>query len=239
METAETLLNGAVHWRPYDGQDLSLKDLVQVFKIKASDYFKKIRAEDILSAEELAKAARFLQQQSKENYTVRKYFLRKLLSVFTGIPPTELVFKLMANKKPGMDGLFFNVSHSRDLITIAFSSTDIGIDLEYIDPNFQYQDIMALCFSKEEILLVEMADQPMLAFYLIWTRKEAIIKATGEGIEEQLQTVPSLQRQILRNGTNYQVTSYLATANHLFTTANPAIEKPFVFWDLTTAFTFF
>lgn len=237
--TAETLLNGNINWQPYAGQNLSLKDFVHIFKIKASDYFKIITAKGVLSPEEQAKAARFLQQQSRENYTVRKYFLRKLLAHFTGLHTAELAFHLKANKKPGIDGLFFNVSHSKDLITIAFSASDIGIDLEYIDPYFQYKEVMDMCFSKHEIQMVEKAVLPILAFYLIWTRKEAIVKATGEGIITQLQEVPGAITQALRKGINYQLSSHFATESHLISIANPLGSKPELFWNLSPGTTFF
>ncbi|WP_316749138.1 4'-phosphopantetheinyl transferase family protein [Pedobacter gandavensis] len=237
--TAENLLKGPITWLPYDGQDLSVKDFAHVFKIKASDYFKKIAAEELLSAEELVKAARFLHQQSRENYTVRKYFLRKLLSRFLGRPPEALVFHLKENKKPAIDDLSFNVSHSKDLITIAISENPIGVDIEYIDPYFQYKEVVDLCFSKEEQAMVEAAALPILAFYLLWTRKEAIVKATGEGIVEQLPQVPSMDTLVLRNGLSYQVDSFFAMETHLLTTAIPLDSKPVKFWDLnTTGLTF-
>ncbi|WP_316839565.1 4'-phosphopantetheinyl transferase family protein [Pedobacter gandavensis] len=235
METStDTLLNGPIHWQTYDGQVLSINDFVHVFKIKASDYFKKIVPEDILSTEELAKAVRFLHQQSRENYTVRKYFLRKLLAHFRDIPAAELVFHLKDNKKPAIDGLCFNVSHSKDLITIAFSARNIGVDIEYIDPYFQYKEVMDLCFSEQEKVMVENAALPILTFYLLWTRKEAIVKATGEGIVEQLQDVPTNTATVLRAGLNYHINSYFATETYLLTTAVPVDSKKIKFWDLST-----
>lgn len=233
--TADNFLNGPITWLPYDGQDLSVKGFVHIFKIKASDYFKKIEAKELLSAEELAKATRFLHQQSRENYTVRKYFLRKLLSHFLAIPPEALVFHLKDNKKPAIDGLCFNVSHSKDLITIAFSKSSIGVDIEYLDPYFQYKEIIDLCFSEKEKAMVESAALPILTFYLLWTRKEAIVKATGEGIVEQLPEVPSQDTTVLRNGQSYQVNSFFATETHLLTTAIPLDDKPVKFWDLGTS----
>lgn len=231
--TTDSLLNVTINWLPYDGQALSVKDFVQVFKINASDFFKKINPIGILSAEELAKADRFLHQQSRENYTVRKYFLRKLLSHFLSIPHEALVFQLKDNKKPMIDGLFFNVSHSKDLITIAFSKSTIGVDIEYVDPYFQYNEVVDLCFSAEEKAMVENAAMPILPFYLLWTRKEAIVKATGEGIVEQLQEVPSRYARVLRNGLDYNIDSFFATENHLLSTATPLDSKPVKFWELS------
>lgn len=236
IANTDNLLNGAVTWTPYSGQDLSIKDFVHIFKIKASDYYLKIRPEEVLSVEELAKAARFSHHQSRENYTVRKYFLRKLLSHFTGVPPAAVIFHLNDNKKPAIDGLFFNVSHSKDLITIAFSTTDIGIDLEYIDPYFKYKEVAEFCFSADEKAMVESDELPILSFYLLWTRKEAIVKATGEGLVEQLQEVPARSCLISRNGADYKIDSFFATETYLLSIAKSPHSLPAKFWTLTTFF---
>ncbi|MBB2148392.1 4'-phosphopantetheinyl transferase family protein [Pedobacter gandavensis] len=237
--TADNLMIGQINWLLYDGQDLSIKDFVHVFKIKASDYFKKINPNGILSAEELAKASRFLHQQSRENYTVRKYFLRKLLAHFLGSPAEGLVFQLKDNKKPAIDGLSFNVSHSKDLITIAISESPIGVDIEYVDPYFQYQEVVDLCFSTEEKAMLGNSALPILTFYLLWTRKEAIVKSTGEGIVEQLQEVPCKDIRVFRNGLDYDIASFFATETHLLSTATPTDSKPVKFWELSNGLNFF
>lgn len=237
--STEDLLNGPINWLTYDGQALSVKDGVHVFKINASDYFKKIDPTALLSKDELAKASRFLHQQSRENYTVRKYFLRKILSHFMGLPALAVVFHLKDNKKPGVDGLCFNVSHSKDLITIAVSESSIGVDIEYIDPYFQYKEVTDLCFSTEEQAMVESSALPILTFYLLWTRKEALVKATGEGIVEQLQEVPTQSTRVLRNGQDYKIASYFATETHLLSTATPIDQQQFKFWDLVNGLNYF
>lgn len=230
--SSDELLKGTISWLSYNGGPISIKDGVHVFKIHAGDHYKKINPEAVLSAEELAKAARFSHQESRENYVVRKYFLRTLLSQFMGIPHSALVFQLKANKKPAIDGLFFNVSHSKDLITIAFSATEIGIDLEYIDPYFNYTEVADFCFSAEEKTMVSKAPLSVLTFYLLWTRKEAIVKATGEGIVEQLQEVPSRSASVFRNGTHYKIDSFYAEETHLLSIANSTESLAVKFWSV-------
>ncbi|MBC8986419.1 4'-phosphopantetheinyl transferase superfamily protein [Pedobacter sp. N36a] len=237
--SSDVLINGPIEWLPYDGQVLSIKDGIHIFKIRASEYFKKIDPKELLTPEELAKGARFLHQQSRENYTVRKYFLRKLLGHFMGIPAASIVFHLKENKKPGVDGLFFNVSHSKDLITIALSETSIGVDIEYVDPYFQYKEVTNLCFSAEEQVMVESSALPILTFYLLWTRKEALVKATGEGIVEQLQEVPTQSSPVFRNGINYMVESFFAAETHLLSTAIPMDQQQIKFWDLVNGLNYF
>src|SRR5207248_1406414 len=79
----------------------------------------------------------------------------------------------------------FNVSHSGDLALIAFASLpDVGIDVEAIRPDFATSEIAERFFSPGEVenLLALPVPEQTEAFFQCWTRKEAYIKAVGEGL---------------------------------------------------------
>jgi len=75
---------------------------------------------------------------------------------------------------------------------LAVGDSDIGIDVEKIDPDFSYEDILATGFSVSEINLIKKSASPRSYFYLHWTRKEALTKATAKGLDDNLIAVPCL-----------------------------------------------
>ncbi|WP_158622513.1 4'-phosphopantetheinyl transferase family protein [Pedobacter sp. KBW06] len=240
MEQVEkSLLTGNLNWVPYSGQGLSATDFVQVFKISAGNYFRHIDAAATLSATESAKASRFPHQQSRENYTVRKYLLRQLLSRFLQVPAAEIVFQMQGNKKPIVDGVSFNVSHTKDHIVMAFSESAVGIDVEYIDAHFQYREVIDTCFSPAEADYIENSDTPLLNFYTLWTRKEALLKASAEGLVDELNKVPSLAPYVLRNAAQYKIDSHMATKESLLSIAVSGRPKEIRYWDLADPLIFF
>jgi 4'-phosphopantetheinyl transferase len=81
--------------------------------------------------------------------------------------------------------LCFNLSHSKNLVLYAFSSDrEVGVDLEYIDPACDTQQLVQEFFSPFEKAEWETLppDQRLEAFFTGWTRKEAYLKALGDGL---------------------------------------------------------
>ncbi len=162
-----------------------------------------------ISGEETARGERFLHAKDKELYLLGKYVLRKILASLTGLPPAELTFSVSSTKKPFFPDQDFNLTHSGDHTYLAFSPFAIGIDAEKINPDFDTQPIIDFCFSDEERALLSDGNY-MLNFYTIWTRKEALLKATGEGLCEDMKQVSILADQVTRYGKKY----FLATRRH-------------------------
>jgi len=85
----------------------------------------------------------------------------------------------------------FNVSHSRGLALLAFAlGRNLGIDVEFIRPEFPADEIAQRYFSPKEVMELRTLPPSLHAegFYLCWTRKEAYIKATGEGLHVPLES---------------------------------------------------
>lgn len=86
------------------------------------------------------------------------------------------------NGKPLLDFCFFSISHSAERVICALSDRAIGIDIEKIKPlTFRKKYLL---FSKEESRYVNTNNNPTLAFYTVWTRKEAYLKAIGGKLSE-------------------------------------------------------
>lgn len=152
--------------------------------------------EDILNKDELVKASRFVRVKDRESFISRRTALRILLSRYTEIPPSKIEFIAGKNKKPERksesNNIRFNVSHSGELILIAISSTEVGIDIERIESNFNYFDILKHSFNKREISQIEHAANSLELFFRFWTRKEALSKASAKGLDDDLKDIPCL-----------------------------------------------
>jgi len=144
----------------------------------------------ILSTDEQARAARFRLQEHRQYFIAARAILRQVLAAYLAADPKDLVFIYSAKDKPALggahaDALSFNVSHSGDIALFAFTrSRQIGVDVELIRHNFDNAAIAQRFFSPvEQQQLAALAPaQRDDAFFRCWTRKEAYIKATGEGL---------------------------------------------------------
>ena len=78
--------------------------------------------------------------------------------------------------------LDFNISHSNNYGVLCYSAQNkVGVDIEYIDPNFQCNNILDICAYKNEIQWINEKDS-LIRFYQLWTAKESIMKTFGLGI---------------------------------------------------------
>ena len=148
----------------------------------------------VLSSCEQARANRFHFQDLQERFRLGRGMLRHLLADSCGVAPSKLEFDYSEKGKPslrGFPGLHFNVSHSGDLWACATGGdSPLGIDIERAKPIPDFEAISRRFFSSSEC--EELARFPEeerhAAFFRCWTRKEAYIKALGEGLSRGLAT---------------------------------------------------
>jgi 4'-phosphopantetheinyl transferase len=145
----------------------------------------------VLSNDERERAGRFLSERDRRRFIVCRGVLRTLLGGYLGAAPRSLRFRYSPHGKPalasvsGEPALRFNLSHAEE--TAFFGITlqrEIGIDLEPLDAGFATDEIAERFFSPREIgslRTLNQADRPR-AFFRCWTRKEAYVKARGEGL---------------------------------------------------------
>src|ERR1700722_1713240 len=151
-----------------------------------------------LSQDETARAARFHCHKHRDRFIVGRGLLRAILSRYVGRSPAELAFNYGPNGKPalalkeGKSPLLFNLAHAEDLLLLAVSRvSEVGIDVEQIRAFGDADSIAASHFSHREAVGLRNlpAAQRLKAFYALWTRKEALLKATGDGIGQSLSQV--------------------------------------------------
>ncbi len=157
----------------------------------------------VLAADEIAKAQRLIIREKRHQLICSRYFLRTVLASYLNCSPEMVAFRYSEFGKPylaGGDGvqLSFNLSHSDDLVVLAISSVgEIGVDVEKIDRNFDWQGVAQRYLSPEEnhLLLSVSPTRRQRRFYRIWTAKEASLKCTGAGLGCKVSD-PHWQRQI-------------------------------------------
>src|SRR5262249_39201341 len=114
--------------------------------------------------------------------------LRQVLGRRLAVAPADVPIVEGDGAKPTLAGqeLEFNVAHTDGLAVIAVAHVAVGVDVERVEaiaPD-EFDDLVAFVLTERELEeLVRLPEQERLAaYYRVWTRKEAFVKATGEGI---------------------------------------------------------
>lgn len=144
-----------------------------------------------LSANELVRADRFHFAKDRRRFVARRGILRSILGQYLGAAPQNLRFDTNPYGKPalidqlGTDAVWFSLSHSGGLALIAVArAQEVGVDLEQLDNRVEVHQIARRFFAPREITAIRSlprSDQAV-AFFACWTRKEAYIKARGQGM---------------------------------------------------------
>ena len=145
-----------------------------------------------LSLEERTRAEKFFFDRDRNAYITARGVLRQLLAHYLHRPPSELQFGYQARGKPFLANpsadqpLNFNVAHSRNIALLAFTAgPSVGVDVEFIRTDIASEEIAARYFAPQEVAELHAlpAGQRPIAFFLGWTRKEAYVKALGDGLQ--------------------------------------------------------
>lgn len=149
------------------------------------------RWQEILSPEESARAARFRFPVDRQRYAVTRAALRIILAGYLAVDHRNIHFTYSAREKPLLglpyenSGVTFNVAHSGTVSLLAFTrKKQIGVDVEQLRRNFELEAIARRFFSarEQQQIFAMTPEDRFAAFFRCWTRKEAYIKATGDGL---------------------------------------------------------
>ncbi len=144
-----------------------------------------------LAEDERTRAQRFYFQTDRERFITAHGVLRAILGCYLNREPNCLSFCYSSHGKPalvwesGGDAIRFNMSHSQGVALYAVTrGREIGIDLEFIRCDLEVEQIAERFFSPCEIATLQALPIYLrkYAFFLCWARKEAYIKARGEGL---------------------------------------------------------
>ena len=160
-----------------------------------------------LSVDELVRADRLLDPEKRRTFIIAKSRLRQLLAIYLDLLPEEIDFSYNQSGKPFLavkssSNLVFNLSHSgsRAILAVAIDA-DLGVDIEKIDFNLNFQSLATRYFTPEEIIKLREASivRQRRQFYRIWTRKEAVLKMIGSGFSAAEPSGEFLQNCCLKN----------------------------------------
>jgi 4'-phosphopantetheinyl transferase len=183
---------------------------VDVWRLRLDEPAKAGSEVVVLSPDEIARASRFHFEKDRIHFTQCRSALRALLADYLAIPAAEIRFEYLTSGKPQLaaeqnpSALQFNVSHSASMALIAVGSEHrLGVDIEQIRGDVDTNALAERFFSlRERAGLQALPDHLRVpGFFACWTRKEAFLKATGDGLSFPLEdfsvtTHPDLDPEI-------------------------------------------
>jgi 4'-phosphopantetheinyl transferase len=146
------------------------------------------RFDSVLSADEQERSRRFRFAEHRDRWQIARGLLRLLLARYCGAAPADFRFTYNAHGKPEVPGggVHFNSSHSGEFVALAFTRAGaVGVDIEQMrDDMVRREEIARKYFApgEQEQLNALPASRRARAFFDFWTRKEAFVKARGEGL---------------------------------------------------------
>jgi 4'-phosphopantetheinyl transferase len=184
---------GVISWSPPRGLPSLSRDHVHVWcaEVEAASA-RGGAALTTLTADERAQAGAFYFPADRDRFVVARAALRALLAGYLGLDPGRLRFGSGPFGKPVVledARLRFNVSHSGGLVLVAVArEREVGVDVERIREDIAIEEMAVRNFSPAEVraLLSQRPEQRTTAFFSCWTRKEAYVKARGDGLHHPL-----------------------------------------------------
>ncbi|GAB2663077.1 4'-phosphopantetheinyl transferase family protein [Kribbella swartbergensis] len=152
---------------------------------------------DDLDPIERRRYAAYLRAEDRARFLLGCTIVRRALSHRLSLPPASIRLDRTCpdcgqpHGKVRVDGAELSVTHSGDLVGVAISDRPVGLDVEKVDPGIDVDGLAQVSLADVEIAALAGYDagERVRAFTTYWTRKEAVVKATGEGIRAELRTV--------------------------------------------------
>lgn len=147
----------------------------------------------VLSTDELGRSERFFFERDQKRFAIGRGLLRRILGNYLNRSPAEVEFGYNHRGKPRLadatSRLRFNLAHSQELVVYAVAlDREVGIDVEAIRVIGDMEEIARRFFAPGEVaqLFSMQRDCRADGFFNCWTRKEAYLKARGDGIGDAL-----------------------------------------------------
>jgi 4'-phosphopantetheinyl transferase len=152
---------------------------------------------DDLDDIERGRLAAYVQDADKARFLLGATMVRRLLAARFSLRPAMVRLDRTCpdcgkpHGKVSADGVELSVTHSGDLIGVAIADVPVGIDVEKIDPALDVDPLARMVLAPDEVQELQKYDglKKIRAFTAYWTSKEAVVKATGEGLRADLRSV--------------------------------------------------
>jgi 4'-phosphopantetheinyl transferase len=197
--------------------------------IYLNDHIEELEMEEALRAvspQRRQLALRFRHERDQRLSVAAYLLLMQALKAEYGIDsPQEFLFS--PHGKPTLKDypdIHFNLSHCPRAALCVVSDSPVGCDVEAI-PERLDTDLCRYCCSDAEYDAILRAERPTAAFTALWTRKEAFLKLTGQGLTKELPTLFSTRGNALRNTVKFQ-TFTAADGTYIYSTATFASRLP-------------
>ncbi|MCE9534366.1 MAG: 4'-phosphopantetheinyl transferase superfamily protein [Planctomycetes bacterium] len=173
--------------------------------------------ETFLNVDELRRAERFKMERYRKQFVAARASLRQILGSYLEIDPRAVRIQTEPGGKPVLDpshagGVQFNLSHSRALAVYSVTRLGrTGIDVEYQKEIADMDSLVGRFFGKHDADLYQTlaASEKLPAFFRAWTRKEAVLKAIGRGVQSldqcEVTFLPGEPEAVLRMGDDHDV----------------------------------
>ena len=191
---------------------------------------------EVLDDAERARADRFRFEKDRERFVLGHGWLRELLGLYLELDPASVVMARGVYGKPFLseNRLQFNLSDTKDAVLIAFAlGNEIGADVETMTRKVDHASISAYYFTPEEIVDMSSSGDAKRRFLELWTRKEAVLKASGVGIMDDLSVlrVDALVNEntitheafVAMAASEYHVRTWHIGGEHLISVASPTL----------------
>jgi len=176
---------------------------------------------DCLSKEEYNRANSYRFEKDREEFMLTRMALRTLLGVYLSECPSDISLKKGVYGKPYLKGpgqLFFNVSHSVNQSVLAFSTYgEVGVDVEYVRKGVDPRNMAERYFTKEEFEdVIKLPGECGKVFFRYWVRKESYLKATGMGLNKEMNSFSVLgdEKKVVKLG-NWWVQDLNCSSHYL------------------------
>ncbi len=146
----------------------------------------------VLNEKEQARAGRYRFERDRRRFVAARGMLRVILARYAGVSPAAIRFEYSDYGKPSLPDrpdLAFNATDSGELMAVGVAQNRLlGVDIEQVRDDFGGLEIAERFFSSAEVATLRAlpSHEQARAFFRCWTRKEAFIKAIGEGLSYPL-----------------------------------------------------
>ena len=189
--------------------------------------------EPFFSQYERERWRRFRQPLDAHRYAVAHYLKRYIMSLYAGCSPHELVFDTDVYSKPfclNYPRFYFNLSHSQSWVAMAVSQlSSVGVDIEF-PRELDVDKVLEKVSSNEQLLRYKTSNDRKALFLNIWTQKEAVSKAYGQGIRCGLDNIPATgalgQYQLRCLGHDYYVYTEQIDDNGVLSFVSSSCQLP-------------